>query len=93
MPWSKVTAGGSATTWSSETGSSASWPSAATSRLTYGWLPYSHVTDAYRGVDFVPQATDLGLFPQPYKASTDRPAVVWNLSVITASGFTAERLP
>jgi len=91
MTWSSFTAGGSATTWSTQTagGSNTTWPSGATSRLTFGWIPFSPVVDLWKGIDFVPIATSVA----PYKASTNRPMVIYNTSTITAAGFLAERQP
>lgn len=98
-PWSQVTAGGAATAWSRSTGtafnwteefgSDTTWPALNPSRNSYGWLPLSAVTDLWQGVDFVPTA----VIAAPAKASTLRPVVVYNLSAITASGYTAERHP
>lgn len=89
MPWSKVTASGSATTWSSATGIAFDWSEEFGSVNSFNWIPYSQRTDLWRGVDFIPKATNAA----PLKLDSTRPAVVWNLSAITASGFTAERNP
>ena len=66
------------------------WSTAtAISRLSYGWISYSHITDASKGVDFVPKAA----IAAPARASINRPLQIWNLSVITSSNFSAERMP
>lgn len=88
MPWSRITAGGSATTWGQETASDTTW-TARVSVNSFNWIPYSQRTDLYKGVDFIPKATDVA----PFKLDSTRPAVVWELSAITASSFTAEHRP
>lgn len=70
-------------------GSAVTWSDSQGTPKTYAWIPYGQVTDLWGGVDFVPKAGE----EAPYQASTDRPAVVWNLSVITASNFSAEGRP
>lgn len=90
MAWSNVTASGSATTWSGSTagGSATTW-SGGYSRQSFGWIPYGKQPDLWLGVDFIPKASS----EAPLKLDTTRPAVVWDLSAITASGFTAEAHP
>lgn len=88
MAWSMVTAGGSATTWTDAAGSDAAWGAAA-SRNSYAWIPYATREDLSGGIDFVPKAS----IEAPLKLDSTRPLAAWNLSAITASGFTAEAHP
>lgn len=82
MPlWSRVTAGGSATTWYA----SSSVVSIAGAR----WIPYAVVSDLWSGVDFVAKVSAAA----PASVSSDRPIVIWNVSTITASAFTGEGAP
>lgn len=88
MPWSTVTAGGTATTWASASGSTFTWTAGA-SRNSFAWVPYAVQTDLWEGVDFVPKAS----VEAPLKLDSTRPAVVWNVSALTASNASAEGKP
>lgn len=107
--WSNQTAGGSNTTWSGQTanGSNTTWSaitsggSATTwtggyslvSVTSFNWVPLGEFADLWGGADFAAKAS----VAAPYKALSNRsgfrPIAAWNTSIITASGFTAERLP
>ena len=96
-PWSKVTAGGSSTTWSATTagGSATTWTGgySLVSVTSFGWMPYGPLIDAFGGVDFAIKASVAAPYKSLATGSGQRPATVWNPSTITASAFTAERLP
>lgn len=78
MTWSRVSAGGSSTTWGGIAAGAAAL-----------WTPYAPVADLWQGVDFVPKASAMAAG----RASIDRPLQIWSLSVITSSAFSAEGEP
>lgn len=89
MAWSKVTAGGSATTWTPSDASTVTWGDWG-SGASFIWIPFSTRTDLWQGVDFVPKTVTEGA---PLKLNAVRPLALWNLSAVTSSAFTAERKP
>lgn len=83
-------------TWVSDTTAlSVSWPAASSVTSWHRWTPYSRLSDAYDGVDFVPIAisehSHHGLTPA--LALSDRPLATYNISTITGVAFPGEGYP